>query len=491
MKRTSLIFLGIYFVLAIGIRAQDAVADAEKAIKNNDFPKALAIAKELTDKNETSEALKILIQLREKDPLDKNLFVCLGDAYAKMNVGELAITNYTEAERLDSLDIKIKFKTADALYKQKRYTDAVNKYLKVIAIDPNNKEAYLQAATIFYSAKLYADAAVMYEKYLGIDQSKDAYENIARAFLEIRNYEKAYEYSVQGLAKYPNNIALNKDAGLSAYALGSFAMKNYQDSSKVVSEEKAKELLAKAKQKYADAGKYYSLVPDSNLTVSELKNAGTSFQSIGADSIAIKYFEQVVKKDSTQSGLFMDMANTYFRNKKNDLAIKYYQAKINVDSTYEPAYRYMGSACYGNNDYEGARKAFLKATILDDKNIDSRYWLIQTYLRMDSTKQAAESYGKFIDMTEGNESEYKDRLLEANGFLGQRAFIGKNYSGAITYLGRANRLKPNDSRLMEMLGACYHQLQNYDEAIKWYRAALKSNPRSEVAKKGLRMLSAD
>jgi tetratricopeptide (TPR) repeat protein len=490
MKRTALIFLGIYFVLSIGINAQDKTAEAEKAIKANDFPKALSIAKQLIDENNASEALKVLIQLREKEPEDKTLFIYLGDAYGKMNVGELAITNYTEAERLDSLNVNLKFKTAEALYKQKRYTEAVNKYLKVISIDPKNKEAYVKAATIFYAAKLYADAAVMYEKYLAIDQSEEAYQNIAQAFLEIRNYEKAFEYSVQGHDKFPNNIALNKDAGLSAFALGSFAMKNYQDSSKVVSEEKAKELLAKAKQKYADAGKYYSLVPDSNLTVNELKNAGTSFQSIGVDSMAIRYFEQVVKKDSTQSSLFMDMANTYFRNKQNNLAVKYYQAKINVDSTYEPAYRYMGFACFGNNDFEGARKAFIKATKLDDKNTDSRYWLIQTYQRMDSTKQVSEGYSKFIDMTEGKESEFKDKLFEANQFLGQRAFNGKNYSGAITYLSKANRLKP-ETRFLEMLGACYHQLQNFDEAIKWYRAALKANPKSEIAKKGLRMLSAD
>ncbi len=45
--------------------------------------------------------------------------------------------------------------------------------------------------------------------------------------------------------------------------------------------------------------------------------------------------------------------------------------------------------------------------------------------------------------------------------------------------------------VMEMLGVSYYVLQNNDEAIKWYKAVLKYNPKSEVAKKGLRMLSAD
>ena len=52
-------------------------------------------------------------------------------------------------------------------------------------------------------------------------------------------------------------------------------------------------------------------------------------------------------------------------------------------------------------------------------------------------------------------------------------------------------LKPNDWRYMESLGACYQILQNYDEAVKWFCATLKINPKSEAARKGLRMMSAD
>jgi tetratricopeptide (TPR) repeat protein len=491
MKRIALILFGIYFVFSIGIKAQEKVDEAEKAVKNGDFKKALSISKELIDANTPGDAIKILIMVREKDPSDKLLYEYLGDAYAKMNVGELAISNYADAEKIDSMDVGLKFKSAEALYKQKKYTDAVNKYLKVIAIDPNNKEAYIKAATIFFQAKLYADAAIMYEKYLGIDQSKEAFENIAKAFLETANYEKAYEYSVKGIAKYPNDNILIKDAAFASYAIGTISLKTYQDSSKTMPAEKANALLAKEKQKYEEAGKYYSQLPDSLLTVGDLKNAGYSYQTIGADSLAIKFFEKVVKKDSTQSSLFMDMANNYFRNKQNDLAAKYYQAKINVDSTYEPAYRYMGFAYFGTGEYDGARKAFIKAAALADTSFETHYWLAETYVKMDSTEQASEQFSKILKLAEGKEDQYKDRVLEASAYLGQRAFIRKNYSGAITYLSKAIRLKPGEARIMEMLGACYHQLQNFDEAIKWYRAALKANPKSEVAKKGLRMLSAD
>jgi Flp pilus assembly protein TadD len=52
-------------------------------------------------------------------------------------------------------------------------------------------------------------------------------------------------------------------------------------------------------------------------------------------------------------------------------------------------------------------------------------------------------------------------------------------------------MKPSEWRIMEMLGVCYYMLQNLDETEKWYKATLKLNPNSDIAKKGLRRISRD
>ena len=463
MKRTAFILLGFYFVLLFNVNAQSKVGDAEKAIKDKDYNKALTIAKEVLDNESPSEALKLLIQLREKNIVDKRLYEYFGDAYSKMNVAELALTNYAQAESIDSLDVALKFKSAELLYQQKRYTDAVNKYLKIISIDPKNATAYVNAATILYQAKYYADAATLYEKYIAIDQTKEAYERLTKAFLETNNYEKAHNYAVEGLAKYPNDIILKKNAAISSFGL----------------------------KKFDEAGKYYSSVPDSNLTVSDFVNAGRAFQISKSDSMAIQYFEKAIKKDSTLSSIYMDLANYNYLNKNYDLAVKYYQAKIKVDPNYEAAYRYMAFALLKEEKYEETRAALSKAVSLVDTTVATHYWLGQTYRQLDSLDQAAEQCQIILKLTNGRESQFKDEILDSNFFLGQRAFIKKNYAAAIPYLKRAYQLKPNEWRYTEMLGACYHQLQNFDEAISWYKTTLKLNPKSEIAKKGLRMLSAD
>jgi tetratricopeptide (TPR) repeat protein len=465
MKRSILILIGIYFITLISVTAQSKPEDAAKAIQKKDYTTALNIAKEFLDRDSANVAIKILIQLRESLTNNKKLYEYLGDSYAKINVTELALINYEQAISMDSTDVTILTKTADILYKLKRYTDAVNKYLKIVFIDPKNTKAYLNAATILYNAKprRYADAATMYEKYLSLDKSKEAYENITSAYNSLKNYDKSYNYAIEGLAKYPDDILLAKNAAIASYNL----------------------------KKFDEAAKYYKTVPDSMLSINDLKSAGTSFSNIKSDSIAIIYFEMVIKKDSTQSSLFMDIANSYFRNKENEKAAKYYAAKIKVDPKYEPAYRYMGFAYFIDGKYNDARQAFLDAKNLIDTTFTTNYYLAQSYVRVDSLELAAEQYVRVLKLAGGKEKQYKDAIYEASDFLGLRAYQRKNYSGAITYYSKALQVKPNEWRIMEMLGVCNFMLQNNDEAIKWYKATLKLNANSDIAKKGLRRLSAD
>lgn len=462
MKKNIIVLL-IVLLTAVLTNAQDKIKEANEALKQKDFGKALNIAKELLDSGSASEASKVLIQLRQINSNDKKIIEYLGDAYAQMNVAELAITNYEEAEALDSANVELKFKTAELLYKQKRYTDAVNKYLKIIAIDQQNAKAYMEAAQILYLAKLYSDAVVMYEKYLALDQTKDAYQKITKALLEIKNYEKAFSFSTDGLAKYPDDLAITKNAAISAYAL----------------------------KKFDGAAKYYAVLPDSQLTTNDLVNTARSFQQTKSDSLALIYFEKAVNQDSSLSNIYMDLANYNYKNKDYDAAVKYYNAKIKTDSTFEPAYRFMAFALMQKKDFEATRAAFLKATALNDTLVSTKFWLAQTYRQLDSLSQAADQYQKMLDVIGSRDEQYKNECAEAYGFLGQRAFERKNYSGAVGYLRKAVVLKSDVLGYKVMLASSLHQNGNIDEAIDWYRRILKIDSKNEVAKKGLRMLSAD
>lgn len=460
MKKLALfLFLSAF---ALSNFAQDKIAIAQKAIDKKDYKTAFNIAKELLEAGDANNASRFFIQLRAVNYPDNKLYEYLGDAYAKMGVNELAVSNYEEAEKNDSLNVALKFKTADILEKQKRYTDAVNKYLKIQSIDPKNAKAYLEASDILFRAKLYADAAKMYEKYLEIDKSKEAYQNITKAFYEARDWDKTYSYGLKALELYGEDSQISKYVATAALQL----------------------------KKYDDAAKYYFQVPDSMLTVNELERVGRAFQAVNDNNTAMKYFEKVIKLDSTRSSIYFDLGNNYFREKKFEDAVKYYSAKAKADSTFEPAYRFMGFAYYQMGKNEEARVNLLKSIEMNPKELNTHYFLAQTYKALDSLDRAADVYKYIIEIIGNNESENKDKILEANAFLASRAMQKKNYAGAIQYLNKVEKYKPSLD-VYRMLASCYLSVGNNDAAINYAKKVLKSNPKDADMKKILRVLSAD
>jgi tetratricopeptide (TPR) repeat protein len=475
MKHITLLLVIVFF--AVNLFAQDKTAVAQKAIDKKDYKTAFAIAKELLDANDANNASRILIQLRQLNYPDIKLYEYLGDTYAKMGVNELAITNYEEAERADSLNIELKFKTAQLLVKQKQYTPAINKYLKIIVIDSKNAKAYLEAATILYQAKLYTDAAKMYEKYLEIDQSKEAYLKITRALLETKNYEKVYAYGVAGLQKFPGEIQLKKNTAIAAYAI----------------------------KKYDDASKYYSQVPDSMLSVNEMENTARAFQQIKDDTNSMKYFEKVVKADPERSSIYMELANGFFRDKKYDQAAKYYEAKVKVDTTNEIAWRYLGfshfqfredadsiaaNPAFKKNQLEKARVSLLHSVALNDTNFTSRNYLIQVYTGLDSTQALLNQHKEMLSLIGNKEAQFKDQFISSNSALGYNAYDRKAYAAAIPYYLKLLKYR-SDMSTLKILMSCYLQSSNNEEAINFARRILRIDPNDKDAKKVLRALSAD
>ena len=53
----------------------------------------------------------------------------------------------------------------------------------------------------------------------------------------------------------------------------------------------------------------------------------------------------------------------------------------------------------------------------------------------------------------------------------------QRFDQAIEYLLAANKLKPDNTEVLAMLGEANMDAQHYDAAVKWYKAALAKNPK--------------
>lgn len=446
MKKTFItaILLFIFFGLA---NAQDKVKIAEDAVKNKDYPKAMQIAKEFLDIDSSAIATRILIMIENKGVVSKELFEMIADSWAKQKVVELALLNYDKAEELDSLDKNIKFKVAELLYKEKRYTDAVNKYLKILALDSTNTKALYNTANIFYLAKLYPDAALFFDKYLVYEQLNGSYFKAAKSNLEAKNFQKAYDYAHLAVEKEKNNKDIIKILAVSAAWLG----------------------------KYDESLSNYSNIDDSSLTKNDIKdliNAGRNCRATRKDSLALIYFNKVLSIDSTYKDVYWDVATLNYALGNYDTAITFFDKFLAEKPNFEPAIRFKAFAYLQKKDYNNTREYLLQAIALNDTLVDSYFWLAQSYKAVDSLGRSAEMMEKMISICEKKPAQYEKQLLDAYGFLGTTAFEKKNYGDSIPYFVKALSYNANNLNFTFMLANAYNMVKDTENAKKYFYKVL-------------------
>ena len=461
--KSKLITMVLLAFFSIQLIAQSNYDRALKYIEENKYDEAFQIAKQLFDTDSISESLKLAIALRESGYLTTPLYELLGDIYADQTVKELALENYLSAENKDSTNIALKFKIADFYFENKEYKDAANEYLKVIQIDSSNVEAYKKISNIFYAAKMYADASIYLQKAISLSGEKQLYLEFIKSNIQLNNYSTALEYSKQALRKYPQDEILLMDLAECYYF----------------------------NSEYDSCLAIYLKTDVTHLKSPELFKAAKSAQQLNKDTTAIYYYNKIKADSALFTKFRLDLANLYFKNNMYDEAEQLYLEEILVNPNNEFAHRFLGFSYFQKKQYLYAKDEFKTALVLNDTNVDSYFWLAQSYKCLDSVNAAAKTFEDLLEATKGNSEKYSNQISEACGFLGYVSYNNKNYPSAISYLRRAVAISPNVLTFNVLLASSLHSNGNVDDAIKVYKKILLMDPNNEVAKKGLRMLSAD
>jgi len=450
---TICIFSFLFIFFSGQILAQDKIKVAETAIKKKDYSTGMQIAKEFLESGSDSIALRILINIETQNVVNKELHEMIGDCYAKQKVIELALLNYEKAEALDSLNKPLKFKIAELFYKEKRYTDAVNKYLQIISVDSADTTALFKTANIFYLAgkadkSNYANSAIYFEKYFTyVQNNNEAYSKAAKTNIETRNYQRAYNYA---------NIAFQKD-------------KEDKDIIKVLA------VAAAWLGKYDESLSFYGKLEDSTLTKTDIKDlviAGKGCEAVKKDSIALIYYGKVLEIDSAYKDVYWNIAILNYKRANYDIAVEFFDKFLAERPNFEPAIRFKAFAYLQKKDFNKTREFLLQAVAINDTLVDSYFWLAQSYKAVDSLSKAADVFEKMISLCEGKENIYKEKLLDAYGFLGMTAYDKKNYGKAIASFQKALNYKADNLPFTLMLANSYSILKDTENAKKYYYKVL-------------------
>ncbi len=459
--KSVLLFILIILITQL-VPAQSKSGQADNYIKNKQYSKAIAIAKEYIKLDSTSQAIRIGTEITTQDSTNKQAYEVLGEAYEKLGVLVLALSNFNTAEKLDSLDIPLKFRIAEVLYKQQSYTAAANIYLNIISMDTTNTTAYLKLGILLYYARQYSNAAFYLNKYISLGkQDSTAYLYAADSYYIINDFKGAAKVSQQGLVLYPNLMELKKIAAVS------LAVEN----------------------NIPDALKYFKEVPDSLFTGKDYARAGYELEQQQNDSLAIIFLSKALRKDTSLISSFAEtVATMYYKEGNYDSAIVYYNVKISKDSTSISAYINKALCMIQLKNYDGARTSLLQANKLKNNYIPTLDWLGKTYQYMDSTDAAIDDYNKLIQVASADTGKNKSTLGDAYGSIAVVHLVKKKYKAAIDPLTEALKYDPDNSQYHLWLAQTLALTGRKKEAIVEYKKTLKLDPTNKDAKKGLKIL---
>jgi pentatricopeptide repeat protein len=197
------------------------------------------------------------------------------------------------------------------------------------------------------------------------------------------------------------------------------------------------------------------------------------------DSIAllnVKNEQLKASRDSYNSGLLLLEDENYID------AIDYFTKAIIIDSVFIAPYLSRARCYHGIND-ELAITDYRTAFYLDSTNLKCLYSIATLQLKSDRIL-AKKTYQTIVSL---NKTEYK-----AYSQLGVIAFLDKEYQDAEQLFSQSLAVNTNAYTLNDR-GSCYRRLEQFDNAIEDYLAAIKldnslafvyNNLASVYAKKG-------
>lgn len=398
-----------------------------------------------------------LLQAREADPQNANVYRGLAEVYAKQKITTMAIDNYREALKLDPEWADGHYTLGKILQKEKQYHDALVEFKEVVRLAPQHREAYFDLGNLYFAGKKYAEAVTALESFVQAQPNSFAgHMLLAKALYATRQ-------PVAAIAATEKAVAINPEA---AEALR-FLANLYYDT-------RAYEHAAATYERFAHAAK------NGELQAEDYVKWGRSLMRLKQNAGAITQFENAVRMDSSLAEVYFDLGTLLVMEKRYAPAIPCFDKKIRADATASGAYFNQGIAYIGLSDWQGAIHSLKSGLALKPDYMEGRLALARSYAQVDSTAQAETQYEEVLKLD--------PKHAEALKQVGYYNLIRKNYVKAVTYLRRHVELEPKSEYGWLWLAQGSALNRQIHEAKAAYQKVLQINPKNADAQKGLELL---
>ncbi|WP_319581730.1 tetratricopeptide repeat protein [uncultured Pseudodesulfovibrio sp.] len=142
----------------------------------------------------------------------------------------------------------------------------------------------------------------------------------------------------------------------------------------------------------------------------------------------------------------------------------------------------MGQDAFVNGDLDEAERQFLKALMIDDKNIEAHYGLGEVY----SEKKDFDKLKKVLDTLLGLEEAFTFEFRQKFNTFGISLRKNGHYDESIRYYEKSLEIVDNDENVYFNLARVYFEKGRSDYCVSNLQQALKINPAFVEAAKFLK-----
>ncbi|MDB5222571.1 MAG: hypothetical protein JWN83_1238 [Chitinophagaceae bacterium] len=415
-----------------------------------------------------------------------------GVLYSKLNEDDKVISYYRRALEIQKPESDVLYSNIGLYWKNKANYDSALYYQRK-GYQVNSSDIYNITGIINSFTKLkQADSAKYYIKLLEAItlSSADEFKTVGTTYYDLADYEKALKYyskslSLKASPDIYNNIGLtydkmkNKEMAKKYYALAveMASVENGISNPGIKnSSHKANSIITPAAISTA-SGRASSLGSSATRAEDIRKIGDTYVNALDYKEAVIYYTKALAVKSSPY--IYNNLGLAYENLQRLDEAKKYYLAALQLDPDYSISIRNVALLYSKDGRYDSVFYFLRRRLSANPNDVSNLSFMLSNFAKLGLKDSVVLYVKKLENIKADNAADMRDI---ADAFLDI-----PDYNNAVNYYIKTIALKPS-TIAYNNLGLAYENLQRFDEAKKYYLAALQLNPDYAVSIRNVALL---
>ena len=412
-------------------------------------------------------ALVVGSEAKISEPLNIEAYNLVGYAYIKIGQGVLAASNFEEAIKMDSTSLDSYRGLAEAYLVDRKYTEAAKIYSAILEKNPKDRRAQLALARLLYRAKVYDKCAVILKDYITDNDTakQDVRLMYIDALLQSNQYDEAFKEASELSKQLPESPVI-----IRAFANGYYKNEQY-------------ELAIK---------EFNRLKKIDTLRFDDYRLLGFAYKKTKKDLLAAEAWDEALKDTTApvvmRSYLLNEIASILMLSKKYEQAAKYFKMRFELDPTAVGAAINYAQCMMQLQRYRDAVNALKEATSRNPNSPSAHLNLGFAYYSLKDTASAILEFQRTLNVVDTATYKYRVEVAEAYRMLGLIKMVEKKmtkveseqkWKDAIALLKKSLKYKDDIGQTHFLLGKCYQNIADFDQAMREYQMALKLDPKNK------------